>query len=215
MALPRSTTAGYARSGTRACVALIALIALIALSGGCGGAVTPSQPGFCRRVSANLDALRNVADPAQAGKTLDAYHKVAAVAPAGVRDAWTTLTAVIESAATKDISQPGAESAFTQRILASKSAFDTILAYTKDNCGIDLAAPPPTTPPTTAAPTTIAPTRELPATTAPATETSAPEAPSTSTIAEAPTSTAATTSPATIADATTTATTLVPTTTTA
>jgi hypothetical protein len=200
MASPRSTTARRARLGPPTCVALVLVIVVTAA---CGGAVTPSQPGFCRRVSANLDALRNVADPSQASKTLDAYRKIAAVAPAGVRDAWTTLTAVIESAATKDISQPGAEAAFAQRILASKPAIDTILAYTKDNCGIDLAAPPPTSPPTTAPPTTIAPTTELPVTTTPATETSAAEAPPTSTVAEATSTSASTSTAPTTATATT------------
>jgi hypothetical protein len=176
MASPRWTTARRARLGAPGCVALATLIVVAAA---CSDAVTPSQPGFCRRVTANLDALRNVADPTQAGKTLDAYRKVAVVAPAGVRDAWTTLTAVIESAATKDISQPGAEAAFAQRILTSKPAIDTILAYTKDNCGIDLAAPPPTT----AAATTVPP----PTTVAPAPETTAPD----TTASVAPTSTAA------------------------
>ena len=122
-------------------------LAAAALLAGCRTTTTPSAAAFCRRVEANRSVLHGGgADAAGVARTLAAYRNVAQVAPAGVRDAWGTVTALVESAASADLSEPQTNERLAARSLAAKPEIDSIVNYTKSTCGLDIAAAAPVTP---------------------------------------------------------------------
>ena len=129
-----------------------ASLAAAALLSGCRTTTTPSAAAFCRRVEANRSVLQGAgADAAGVARTLAAYRNVAQVAPAGVRDAWGTVTALVESAASADLSEPQTNERLAARSLAAKPEIDSIVTYTKSTCGLDIAAAATVTPPAPAA----------------------------------------------------------------
>ena len=156
---------------------------------GCTKTATPSAAAFCRRIAANKQALQGPAgDAAALGRTLTAYRTVGQVAPIAVRDAWTTVTALIESAATADLTQPQASEGLAARALAAKPEIDAIVSYARTTCDLDLstgltaAVPAATTVPASTGsgdPTAVDPT----ATTADAPGTVPPQAGDTTTTA--------------------------------
>ena len=123
-------------------VTLIALAAMAVPAGaltGCNRGTVPSGKAFCDRVSARLAELRGpVADPAAARASVQAYRDLGAVAPAPVRDAWKAVTALVESAASLDLTSPEAQSTFAERALAAAPQVKTITDYAHDTCGVDL-----------------------------------------------------------------------------
>ena len=155
----RLTPAARARPRVPIAVAGLAVAALVT---GCRTTTTPSAAAFCRRVEANRSVLQGAGtDAAGVARTLAAYRNVAQVAPAGVRDAWGTVTALVESAASADLTVPQTNERLAARSLAAKPEIDSIVNYTKSTCGLDIAAAAPVTAP-------------VPAPTAPATGQPAP-----------------------------------------
>ena len=162
----RSRLTPAARARSRAPIA-VAGLAIAALVTGCRTTTTPSAAAFCRRVEANRSVLQGAGtDAAGVARTLAAYRNVAQVAPAGVRDAWGTVTALVESAASADLTVPQTNERLAARSLAAKPEIDSIVHYTKSTCGLDIAAAAPVTAP-------------VPAPTAQATGDPAPTAPAT------------------------------------
>lgn len=118
---------------TAACAA--AVLSLVA----CGGSDAPTGDAFCAAVTSKLEQLRGPAtDPATAAGAVKAYQDVAKVAPAPVRDAWNTVTDLVEAAADLDTSSKEDQAAFAERALAAAGDVTTITDYTKTTCGIDL-----------------------------------------------------------------------------
>jgi hypothetical protein len=119
------------------------LVATLAGAAACGGGTVPSGTAFCGRISDRLSLLRGLtidpADPASARSVLTAYEDVGKVSPAPVRDAWTKLTKLVETAATSDLKTPEAGGKFAEQALAAQPDITTIKTYVKATCGIDLA----------------------------------------------------------------------------
>ncbi len=118
----------------------VPLVALLAVSlVACGGAEAPTGEAFCKAVSSKIDQLKGpVTDPAAAAKSVQAYQDVAKVAPAPVRDAWKTVTGLVESAATLDLTSKDAQAKFAERALQAAGDVKTITDYTQTTCGVAL-----------------------------------------------------------------------------
>ena len=106
----------------------------------------------------------------------------------GVRDAWGTVTALVESAASADLTVPQTNERLAARSLAAKPEIDSIVHYTKSTCGLDIAAAAPVTAPVPAptAPATGDPATGQPATGEPATANGAGATDATPTTVEEP-----------------------------
>lgn len=114
-----------------------ALAALILAA--CGGDPAPTGDAFCAAVSSKLEQLRGpVTDPATATRAVQAYRDVAKVTPAPVRDAWKTVTGLVETASTLDVTSKDEQARFAERALAAARDVKTITEYTKTTCGVDL-----------------------------------------------------------------------------
>jgi hypothetical protein len=124
------------RSPARSALAAPLLAVVLAA---CGGADAPTGEAFCQAVSSKLEQLKGpVTDPAAAAKSVQAYRDVAKVAPAPVRDAWKTVTELVESAATLDLTSKDAQAKFAERALEAAGDVRTITDYTQTTCAIAL-----------------------------------------------------------------------------
>jgi len=123
----------------------LAAAALVVLLAGplaaCNRGTVPSGKAFCDRVGARLADLKGpVTDAATAKRSVQAYRDLQAVAPAPVRDAWKTVTSLVESAAALDLTSTEQQSRFAEQALAASSQVKTVTDYTRDTCGLDLNA---------------------------------------------------------------------------
>jgi hypothetical protein len=107
----------------------------------CGRPEAPTGQAFCDAVTAKLDQLKGpVTDPATAAKAVQAYQDVAKVAPAPVRDAWNTVTDLVEAASSLDLASKDAQAKFAERALRAAGDVKTITDYTQTTCGVTLSA---------------------------------------------------------------------------
>ena len=119
-------------------MAAIAIAAAAPLSASNRGTV-PSGAAFCERVTKHLTELKGpVTDNAAAKRAVAAYKDVATVTPAPVREAWATVTLLVEAAASLDLTSATAASAFAERAVAADGQITRVADYTRDTCGVEL-----------------------------------------------------------------------------
>ena len=115
-----------------------ALAAAVPLSA-CNRGTVPSGAAFCARVTKHLAELKGpVTDSAAAKRAVEAYKDVAIMAPAPVREAWATVTLLVEAAASLDLTSATAQSAFAERAVAADAQITRVADYTRDTCGVEL-----------------------------------------------------------------------------
>ena len=122
----------------RLAAAALVLVAASPLAA-CNRGTVPSGKAFCERVSARLAELKGpVTDSAGAKRSVQAYRDLQPVAPAPVRDAWKTVTSLVEAAATLDLTSTDQQGKFAEQALAASGQVKIVTDYTRDTCGLDL-----------------------------------------------------------------------------
>jgi hypothetical protein len=139
-------------------------LAVVALAG-CGG-TSRTQAHFCDRLRTSAPVLTApIASPAAADVVVKQFVDLAKVTPLAIEDDWNALTDLVRTAATMDLGDPAAQDDLAAKVFATDTAAKSVLAYTKDRCGVDLSGAIPnaadttaptdtTTPSTTATPPT-------------------------------------------------------------
>ena len=118
---------------------LLALTAPTVLSA-CNRGTVASGTAFCDRVAKRLPELKGpVTDGDTAKRAVAAYKDVGTVAPAPVREAWATVTSLVQAAASLDVTSPAAQSAFAERAIAADPQITLVVTYTRDTCGIEFS----------------------------------------------------------------------------
>ena len=140
-------------------------VVMAAVLSGCNQAPVRSLDAYCKRLESDRTLLARVASPDQLKSTVDAMHKVDAAAPEQIRDQWHRVALLVDEAATADLANPATVSKLREQLTASDKAVKEIVAFTKNNCELDLtetvataATPGASTPPQTTGPGTLPPT---------------------------------------------------------
>ena len=116
----------------------VAFVAAAPLSA-CNRGTVPSGTAFCARVTKHLAELKGpVTDSAAAKRAVAAYKDVATVTPAPVREAWASVTLLVEAAASLDLTSATSQSAFAERAVAADAQITRVADYTRDTCGVEL-----------------------------------------------------------------------------
>jgi hypothetical protein len=141
------------------CLAGLALVALSACSGSNRG-----PEAFCSRLQRERDKLvTGVVDPKTAQSAVDGYKALDGLAPEAIRTEWHQLALLVESASELDPTATTAQEALVQQAYSAAPAAETVTAYARQTCGVDLSAPTATTTPAvTTGPTTTAPASATP-----------------------------------------------------
>src|SRR3954469_332117 len=131
-----------------------------------GLATAPACPGasrgpeaFCRRLQSDQSLLvTGVVDAKTAKAAVGGYKKLDGLAPEAIRTEWHQLTLLVQAAADLDPTATTARAALVQQAYSAAPAAQTVTAYARQTCGVDLAALAATpTPAVTTGPTTTAP----------------------------------------------------------
>jgi hypothetical protein len=148
------------RSVVASCLAGLAVVTISACSGSSRG-----PEAFCSRLQRDRDKLvTGVVDPKTAQAAVDGYKSLDGVAPEAIRTEWHQLALLIEAAADFDATATTAQEALVQQAYSAAPAAETVTAYARQTCGVELSATAATTTPavTTGPTTTVAPTPATP-----------------------------------------------------
>ncbi len=141
------------RSVVAFCVAGLALAAATGCSGSSRG-----PEAFCSRLQRDHDTLvTGVVDPKTAKAAVDGYKALDGLAPEAIRAEWHQLALLMEAAADFDVTATTAQEALVQQAYSAAPAAETVSAYARQTCGVELSAPAATTPAVTTGPTTTVP----------------------------------------------------------
>jgi hypothetical protein len=147
----------------RRSVPLSAAAVLLGLAA-CGDGGAGDAGRFCARVEAEQAALSGgIVTPLDASAAVTRYQELADLAPLAIRDEWAQLTAVVEAAATADVTDPAERDRLTELAYGSEQAARTVDQWVTERCGVRLRNGPAITAPagpgtTFAVPPTAAPT---------------------------------------------------------
>jgi hypothetical protein len=143
------------RSVVAFCVAGLALVVVAGCSGSSRG-----PEAFCSRLQRDHDKLvTGVVDPKTAKAAVDGYKALDGLAPEAIRTEWHQLALLVEAAADFDVTATTAQEALVQQAYSAAPAAETVTAYARQTCGVELSAPAATTTPAvTTGPTTTLPT---------------------------------------------------------
>ena len=137
-----------------AAVALVAALGLAACDKG------SRADQFCAKLQKDQQQLSTVpSQPDQLEAYVNRYRQLAKVVPLAIDDEWHTVTDLMQSVASDDLSDPDAADKLRDEAVAATKAVDTVRTYARQTCGVDLTlgGTPTTTTTTTvagAAPTT-------------------------------------------------------------
>jgi hypothetical protein len=134
------------------CVAALALAVVSACSASSRG-----PEAFCSRLQRDHDKLvSGVVDAKTAKAAVDSYKSLDGVAPEAIRTEWHQLALLVQAAADLDTTATTAQEALVQQAYSAAPAAETVTAYARQTCGVDLGAPTATTTPAvTTGPTTV------------------------------------------------------------
>jgi len=132
--------------------ATLALVAALA-SSACDKGSRADQ--FCAKLQKDHAQLSVVpSDPRQLSAYVNRYRQLAKVVPLAIDDEWHTVTDLMQSVASDDLSDPGAADKLRDKAAAAMKAVDAVRTYAQQTCGVDLALGSTTAPPTA---TTVVP----------------------------------------------------------
>ena len=140
----------------RSAVALC-LAGIISGVAACGGS-NRGATEFCARLQRDHDTLvSGVVDTKTARAAVDGYNALDRLAPEAIRTEWHELALLVQAAADLDPSAPSSNAALVQQAYSAAPAAETVTAYARQTCGVELAPPAATTPAVTTGPATTAP----------------------------------------------------------
>jgi hypothetical protein len=131
-------------------------VGAIAVAGvsACGG-TSRGAGEFCSRLQRQHDALiSGVVDEKTAKAAVDGYNALDRLAPEAIRSEWHQLALLVQAAASLDPAVPASNATLVEQAYTAAPAAQTVAAYARQTCGIDLA-PSATPPAVTTGPTTV------------------------------------------------------------